>query len=233
MTDKHSFFPASALHVRAVACLILALAVAAGFGVNPAWAQDGGTVSFHGQEPSADDIIKGLLPDQPDSGMPEGLLPTPGGATGAVKQRGIAIKPKDGAEVPGGAEAGLQQSLPCPNETRKIAVDVTFKLGSAALDAHAHNTLNQIAIAMNAPQFRNCRFDVVGHTDASGSPTANQILSEKRAASVLDYLLKLKIGPERLKPSGKGQSALLNQADPLAAENRRVEFSVISPSQGY
>jgi OOP family OmpA-OmpF porin len=73
---------------------------------------------------------------------------------------------------------------------------------------------------------------VVGHTDASGSPKANQTLSKRRAASVRDYLLKLKIEPQRLKALGKGQSELLNEADPLAAENRRVEFSAVSTGKG-
>lgn len=78
----------------------------------------------------------------------------------------------------------------------------------------------------------NYRFIVEGHTDAAGSAAYNQNLSERRAASVVRYLVNKGIPSSQLIPVGKGKSELKHpQCDPpsncpavLNLENRRVIF---------
>ena len=72
------------------------------------------------------------------------------------------------------------------------------------------------------------------HTDSRGSVVYNQWLSQKRAESVINYLIKLGVNPMRLKGSGLGESELLNKcADGINCSdadhqmNRRTEFNVI------
>ncbi|MEO1018876.1 MAG: OmpA family protein, partial [Pseudomonadota bacterium] len=77
---------------------------------------------------------------------------------------------------------------------------------------------------------RTCRVRVAddphpGHTDAAGSDTYNQSLSELRAASVRDYLVQnYDVDPSRLLTEGRGEAQLLGGYSPDAGENRRVEF---------
>lgn len=71
----------------------------------------------------------------------------------------------------------------------------------------------------------------VGHADSSGSEATNQKLSEQRAKSLNDYLVKeYSIDPARITYSGEGEASPIadNSTKAGRAKNRRV--SVYSPS---
>jgi OmpA-OmpF porin, OOP family len=72
--------------------------------------------------------------------------------------------------------------------------------------------------------------EVSGHTDRTGNPAANQILSEARAQAVVATLAKDGVPAERLTAKGFGATKLLDEGlTPIAhAANRRIEFSVAS-----
>lgn len=57
------------------------------------------------------------------------------------------------------------------------------------------------------------RFRVIGHTDSRGSDAYNQVLSEKRAKVVVDYLVKKGIEPVRMLWEGRGKR------EPVAPNN--------------
>ena len=75
-------------------------------------------------------------------------------------------------------------------------------------------------------------FWVEGHTDAAGSDAYNQKLSERRAASVIRYLVNKGVNANQLFPIGKGESDLkYPECNPTTncpawknLENRRVVF---------
>jgi len=69
-----------------------------------------------------------------------------------------------------------------------------------------------------------------GHTDNSGSPQQNQILSEKRAKAVFDFLVECEIPSVRLSYQGFGQSKPVadNLTEEGRAKNRRTEFVIVS-----
>ncbi len=68
--------------------------------------------------------------------------------------------------------------------------------------------------------------DVNGYTDAIGSVEYNQKLSERRAASVVRYLVKAGISEDRLVPKGFGKTDFVATNDTAEgrAQNRRVEL---------
>lgn len=66
------------------------------------------------------------------------------------------------------------------------------------------------------------KVEITGHTDARGSESHNQRLSEQRAASAAEYLRSKGIDGSRLSHKGMGASQLLDPAG--LARNRRVEF---------
>ena len=74
---------------------------------------------------------------------------------------------------------------------------------------------------------------IEGHTDAVGSESSNQRLSEQRAASVADYLAELGISRERFEVTGYGetQPVASNETDEGRTANRRVEVSVRANEQ--
>ena len=68
-------------------------------------------------------------------------------------------------------------------------------------------------------------FEIAGHTDASGSADYNKSLSQRRADSVLQFLIDHGVERERLQSIGHGEERLLNTDDPGHPENRRVEIT--------
>jgi outer membrane protein OmpA-like peptidoglycan-associated protein len=67
-------------------------------------------------------------------------------------------------------------------------------------------------------------FLVAGHTDGKGTDQYNQILSERRAENIKQYLMqKFGIAGDNLVAVGYGKTQLKNTANPQADENRRVQ----------
>lgn len=103
--------------------------------------------------------------------------------------------------------------------------DILFDSGSDKIQASSANILNQIGEAMKTAP--NAQFLIIGHTDSDGSDSANQILSQKRAESVKNYLVeKFNINGSKLMCVGKGESEPVSSNNTAAgkAQNRRVEF---------
>ncbi len=71
------------------------------------------------------------------------------------------------------------------------------------------------------------KLEIQGHTDNVGAPAANLKLSQDRAASVKDYLVKtFSIAADRLTTAGLGDTKPVgdNKTDAGRAQNRRVEL---------
>ena len=82
-----------------------------------------------------------------------------------------------------------------------------------------------MAVAMNSPQLAAYRFRLEGHTDVTGRPDYNLALSQKRAESVRAYLIeKFSVAAVRLEAVGRGETELLDPADPASPVNRRVKI---------
>jgi outer membrane protein OmpA-like peptidoglycan-associated protein len=117
-------------------------------------------------------------------------------------------------------------NLPPPS----IDFKIHFDLGSSQLQARSIPLLRELATALNSEQLRSSSFAIEGHTDKRGSVQFNKVLSEARARVVKEFLVRQGVNGERLEASGLGFEQLLNQEDPMAAENRRVRVSLVSSS---
>ena len=73
------------------------------------------------------------------------------------------------------------------------------------------------------------RLRLEGHTDNVGSVTENQLLSEKRVATIKAYLVKRGVMETRLETQGFGGSRPVapNDTEEDKRKNRRVEFVVV------
>lgn len=82
--------------------------------------------------------------------------------------------------------------------------------------------------------------ELAAHTDTRGSDKSNQILSQKRAETCVNYLIERGIDPERMVPVGYGESRPIVSDEQIAAlpseqereaahqKNRRTVFQVLS-----
>ena len=117
---------------------------------------------------------------------------------------------------------------PAATEAAKptVALSIEFEFNSAGLTAQAKKVLGQLGLALSSEQLAASLFLVVGHTDAVGSANYNLALSERRAASVTKYLVAVHgIDGTRIRSAGKGESELLDSANPASGVNRRVEIT--------
>ena len=104
---------------------------------------------------------------------------------------------------------------------------IYFKTGSAELDAASDPLLDSVAdIANRCPSVK---VEVGGHTDSTGSASANQTLSEARAKAVVDYLAAHGVAQSRITSTGYGgtKPVASNANEEGRAKNRRIEFRVV------
>src|SRR5450432_918501 len=115
----------------------------------------------------------------------------------------------------------------------RIREQVKFKTDSAAILKESNYILSGVVkILVENPEIKRLR--VEGHTDTQGKPKYNKKLSERRAASVVKWLVKAGISKRRLKSAGFGQERPLanNQTEDGRRENRRVEFHIVEGPGG-
>lgn len=106
-----------------------------------------------------------------------------------------------------------------------IDLEVYFDYNSSEISSAAEPNLRTLGKALTNPDLRGSVFLIAGHTDAKGGADFNQRLSERRAASVKKFLQdNYDIPDDSLATAGYGREQLKNQADPYAAENRRVQI---------
>lgn len=105
---------------------------------------------------------------------------------------------------------------------------ITFDLGSATLLPQARANVREFAAALNLSDLRGVKVAIEGHTDAVGDAAANKALSERRAASVREYMIQLGIDGSRLVAVGYGEDRLAFPNAPEAPENRRVQAKKIN-----
>jgi OmpA-OmpF porin, OOP family len=88
-------------------------------------------------------------------------------------------------------------------------------------------TNDVVSVLRNNPQIR--LVEIGGHTDSTGDPDYNLLLSENRAKSVMAYLISQGIEPSRLRVRGYGDTVPVqkNNTEQGKQENRRVEFRIV------
>jgi outer membrane protein OmpA-like peptidoglycan-associated protein len=82
-------------------------------------------------------------------------------------------------------------------------------------------------------QYNQTYIDVYGHTDSTGSDSYNLSLSQRRAASVADYLTSRGVQSARLGTRGFGETQPIasNDTEEGKAANRRVEIKLVPITQ--
>lgn len=143
--------------------------------------------------------------------------------------RGIRVPQQDGAagqQPPRQTSRPIQADTTAPAGTPALSVLVNFASGSAVLTPSAQRALDPVGQALASPALANYRFRIEGHTDTTGDTGSNQLLSERRAAAVRDYLVqRYGVSGVRLEVVGLGETRLLVQTGDEVSEvrNRRVQ----------
>lgn len=126
-----------------------------------------------------------------------------------------------------------------PFNLREISVgkeyeinNIYFDFNSAKIRPSAETELIQIANLLLANKGFNV--EIGSHCDARGSDQYNLILSERRAKSVMNFLISKGVSKTRLTSKGYGESQIVNECvngvdctDEKHEENRRTTFKIV------
>ncbi len=105
--------------------------------------------------------------------------------------------------------------------------NITFETNSAEIRVESYKELDFVAKLLNDnPEIK---VEISAHTDDIGSEEYNLLLSEKRANSVIEYLINKNIDKSKMVSQGYGETQPLvpNDSDENRAKNRRVEMKII------
>jgi len=116
---------------------------------------------------------------------------------------------------------------PLKKDTKIKFANITFETNSADLNVESYIELDKIIDLLEKNP--DIHVEISAHTDNVGSDSYNLKLSEKRANSVVDYLIEHNTDPNRLLAKGYGetQPIVANDTDSNKALNRRVELKII------
>jgi outer membrane protein OmpA-like peptidoglycan-associated protein len=110
------------------------------------------------------------------------------------------------------------------DERPSVDLQIYFEFNSATIATQAAPQLTKLGSALAKPELKGSLVTISGYTDAKGSDSYNQRLSERRAESVKRYLVdNFRLSPENLVTVGYGKQKPKNTADPFSPENRRVQ----------
>jgi OmpA-OmpF porin, OOP family len=179
-------------------------------------------------------------PDSDGDGVPDGQdlcpdKPGPKGYDGCPDSDGDDV-PDNFDECPNEPGPATTNGCPIDNppyvvvEADRIRVkgNILFETGSANIQKQSLKLLDEVATVLE----RHSELGPVlieGHTDDVGSDALNLTLSQRRAQSVLNYLVQKGIEPRRLRAKGFGESRpIAPNTNALGrAKNRRVDFRLI------
>ncbi|MGB5944392.1 MAG: OmpA family protein [Leeuwenhoekiella sp.] len=191
-----------------------------------------GTVEMEGCPDSDGDGYHDGIDECPEDGKPEDFprtedgCPVPDADGDGVNDDEDAC-PEMGLDVTGSVGADGCPTLPEDVLTtlNGEAGRVLFNTDRATLRKSSYATLDAIVEILN--EYPNFHFVVEGHADSRASDEYNMDLSDRRAKSVIDYLVEKGIAEDRLSPKPYGES------DPIAPNttaagmqlNRRVKLT--------
>ena len=126
-----------------------------------------------------------------------------------------------------GTPEGLNLKIDKTKKVQTISLDIIhFHFDSSELTDKAKQILVPVSEQLiDASAFR---IEVIGHTDSFGSEQYNQTLSEARANSVMEELIRLGVNQERISASGKGElePVASNETPEDRQKNRRTELKL-------
>lgn len=172
--------------------------------------------------------------DADGDGVPDSKDQCPGTPQGVrVDEFGCPLD-SDGDGVPDymdecpGTPAGAKVDAKGCEITADVVINVTtdhFDFDSATLKPAMETELDDVAAKIAASPGDET-LQIVGHTDATGTESYNQGLSERRAQAAADYLAGKGVSPSSMTVTGLGESSPIadNGTRDGRAMNRRVEI---------
>ncbi len=128
----------------------------------------------------------------------------------------------------------LEEMIAIEDGIKKLKTEmIHFDFDKYSIRSDAAEELDKLVKVMN--EYPDMVIKIESHTDSRGKKVYNRYLSDSRAKSTRDYIIKKGIAPERIESAtGYGEDRLLNECDGTVActeqkhyLNRRSEFIIV------
>ncbi|WP_273568667.1 OmpA family protein [Maribacter halichondriae] len=128
----------------------------------------------------------------------------------------------------------LEEMIAIEDGIKKLKTEmIHFDFDKYNIRTDAAEELDKLVKVMN--EYPDMVIKIESHTDSRGKKAYNRYLSDSRAKSTRDYIIKQGIAPERIESAtGYGEERLLNECDGTVActeqkhyLNRRSEFIIV------
>ena len=173
------------------------------------------------------DVHKSAHPDPAKLGCP-----LPDRDKDTVVDPEDACPDKPGAPHPDPKKNGCPSLVEVKNGQLVIVKPVFFATNKDVILAKSFPVLQSVADALTAAKEIK-KVSIEGHTDDRGKHDYNVDLSDRRAKSVMKWLVEHKIEADRLTAKGFGPDKPIadNKKEVGRAKNRRVDFLITDPAQ--
>ncbi|MBI5482092.1 MAG: OmpA family protein [Deltaproteobacteria bacterium] len=156
--------------------------------------------------------------------------PAPDRDGDSVPDHEDACPDQPGAPHPDPMKNGCPSLVEVKGSQLVIVKPVFFATARDVILKQSFPVLQAVADALKArPDIK--RLSIEGHTDSRGKAAMNRDLSDRRARSVMRWLIQNGIAAERLTAKGFGPDRPIadNKTEKGRAQNRRVEFLIVDP----
>jgi len=148
----------------------------------------------------------------------------------------LGVSYRYGQVSPAVAPAPAPEPAPAPapvvvTKEFNLSSDVLFDFGKSSLKPAGVAALDTLYDQIQAETPKDGRALVIGYTDRIGSDQANQVLSEKRAKSVADYLVSKGIPAEKIATEGRGESSPVTGTQCDTVKGKKNVISCLAPDR--
>ena len=198
---------------------VITIGAALSLTLPPAFAGDDG----NSKNVTEDEIVRALAP-APKKPLTRGLSAGPQAEPAPNAADAKLIQSVRGRSTRSLSSTEREEIATAAKDKPNIDLEITFDYNSADISTKSLPSVQALGRALTSPELKGSTFVVAGHTDAAGSDSYNQELSERRADSIKRYLVeKYSIAATDLVTVGYGKSKLKDPSQPLAEVNRRVQ----------
>ena len=141
----------------------------------------------------------------------------------------LGVSYRFGQQAPAAPVAPAPAPAPAPKPVKvtkefDLSSDVLFDFGKSSLKPAGKTALDDLYGKIQAETPKDGTAVVIGYTDRIGSDKSNQVLSEKRAKTVADYLIGKGIPAGKVTTEGRGEAESVTgtQCDSVKAKKKLI-----------
>ena len=148
----------------------------------------------------------------------------------------LGVSYRFGQQAPAAPVAPAPAPAPAPEPVKvtkefNLSSDVLFDFGKSSLKPAGIAALDDLYGKIQAETPKDGTAVVIGYTDRIGSDKSNQVLSEKRAKTVADYLVQKGIPAGKVTTEGRGEAESVTGTQCDSVKGKKQVIACLAPDR--